>query len=64
MFCHYPASAAAPLCYKYGLAVVGGRSWGRSLCAVSGHSRPRPGTGKFDPKRPSRALLDDLVGAA
>src|SRR5215831_13879647 len=27
MFRHYPASAAPPLCYNYGLAVVGGRSW-------------------------------------
>jgi hypothetical protein len=32
---HYPASAAPPLCYNHGLAVVGGRSWGRRLCAES-----------------------------
>ena len=38
MFCHYPASAAPPLCYNHGVAVVGGRSWGRRLCADSGRS--------------------------
>src|SRR5689334_12733689 len=29
----------------------------RRLCAVSGHSRPRPGAGKFDPERSFDAHL-------
>src|SRR5262249_22017360 len=45
-FRHSPASAAPPLCYNYGLAVVGGRSWVSQLWGNSSEAfgrRPPPG---------------------